>query len=96
MSSRIKINLRTKKTAIHRRSRSDMQQITAVCSLAQIRHAKYVNIEKMRNQKEVHFACLEKREVMLADDEEIEQAKEEGLQVHPGQTFEAICGGIRS
>lgn len=50
----------------------------------------------MRNQKEVHIACLEKHEVMLADDEEIEQAKEEGLQVHPGQTFEAICGGIRS
>lgn len=50
----------------------------------------------MRNQKEVHFACLEKHEVMLADDEEIEQAKEEGLQVHPGQTFEAICGEIRS
>lgn len=50
----------------------------------------------MRNQKEVHIACLEKHEVMLVDDEEIEQAQKEGLQVHPGQNFEVICGGIRS
>lgn len=42
--------------------------------------------------EEVHLACLEKREVMTADDEEIEQAIEEGVFVHPGQTFEKICG----
>ncbi|MBR2121655.1 MAG: FAD-dependent oxidoreductase [Lachnospiraceae bacterium] len=40
--------------------------------------------------EEVHLACLEKREVMLADDEEIEQATEEGVHVHPGQTFDQI------
>lgn len=57
---------------------------------------KICKYRKMRNQKEVHIACLEKREATLADDEEIEQAQKEGLQVHPGQTFEAICGGIRS
>lgn len=42
--------------------------------------------------EEVHLACLEKREIMTADDEEIEQAIEEGVQVHPGQTFESING----
>lgn len=42
--------------------------------------------------EEVHLACLEKREKMLADEEEIVQAQEEGIQVHPGQTFEAILG----
>lgn len=47
---------------------------------------------KRLGAQEVHIACLEKREAMLADDEEIEQAQEEGIQVHPGQTFEAICG----
>ena len=29
---------------------------------------------------------------MTADDEEIEQAKEEGIFVHPAQTFERITG----
>lgn len=42
--------------------------------------------------QEVHVACLEQREAMLADEEEICQAGEEGIFVHPGQTFEAICG----
>lgn len=42
--------------------------------------------------EEVHVACLEAREKMLADNEEIEQAQEEGVQVHPAQTFEKICG----
>jgi formate dehydrogenase beta subunit len=40
----------------------------------------------------VHVACLEKREAMTADHEEIEQAVEEGVQVHPGRTFERITG----
>ena len=42
--------------------------------------------------KSVHLACLEAREKMTADDEEIEQAQEEGVVVHPGQTFERITG----
>lgn len=42
--------------------------------------------------KEVHLACLEKREVMLADDEEIEQAQEEGIFIYPGRTFDKIIG----
>ncbi|URZ04214.1 FAD-dependent oxidoreductase [Clostridium felsineum] len=42
--------------------------------------------------EEVHLACLEKKEVMLADEEEITQAEEEGIFVHPGQTFEKIVG----
>ncbi len=44
--------------------------------------------------EEVHLACLEKREIMTADEEEIEQAIEEGVQVHPGQTFESINGQV--
>src|SRR5699024_9584182 len=42
--------------------------------------------------KEIHLACLEARDKMLADDEEIEQAEEEGIHVHPAHTFERICG----
>ncbi len=42
--------------------------------------------------EEIHLACLEAREVMTADDEEIEQAREEGIFVHPAQTFERITG----
>lgn len=42
--------------------------------------------------EEIHLACLEAREKMLADAEEIEQAIEEGVHVHPAQTFEKICG----
>lgn len=47
---------------------------------------------KRLGAEEVHLACLEKREVMLADAEEILQAGEEGIFVHPGQTFERIVG----
>lgn len=47
---------------------------------------------KRLGAEEIHLACLEAREKMLADDEEIEQAQEEGIQVHPAQTFERITG----
>lgn len=47
---------------------------------------------KRLGAEEIHLACLEAREVMTADDEEIEQAKEEGIFVHPAQTFERITG----
>lgn len=42
--------------------------------------------------EEIHLACLEARENMTADDEEINQAMEEGIFVHPAQTFERILG----
>lgn len=42
--------------------------------------------------EEVHIACLESRERMTADDEEIREAQEEGIFVHPAQTFERITG----
>lgn len=47
---------------------------------------------KRLGAEEVHLACLEKREVMLADEEEITEAAEEGIFVHSGQTFERIFG----
>lgn len=47
---------------------------------------------KRLGAQEIHLACLEAREAMTADDEEIEQAKEEGIFVHPAQTFERITG----
>lgn len=47
---------------------------------------------KRLGAEEIHLACLEAREAMTADDEEIEQAMEEGIYVHPAQTFEAITG----
>ena len=47
---------------------------------------------KRLGAEDIHLACLEAREVMTADDEEIEQAKEEGIFVHPAQTFERITG----
>lgn len=47
---------------------------------------------KRLGAEEIHLACLEAREKMTADDEEIEEAKEEGIQVHPAQTFERITG----
>lgn len=50
---------------------------------------------KRLGAEEIHLACLEAREVMTADDEEIEQAKEEGIFVHPAQTFERITGEDR-
>lgn len=42
--------------------------------------------------EEIHVACLEEREKMLADEEEIKQAGEEGIEIHPAQTFEKILG----
>lgn len=47
---------------------------------------------KRLGAQEIHLACLEARDAMTADDEEIEQAKEEGIFVHPAQTFERITG----
>ena len=47
---------------------------------------------KRLGAEEIHLACLEAREAMTADDEEIEQAKKEGIFVHPAQTFERITG----
>ena len=41
---------------------------------------------------EVHVACLEARERMTADEEEIREAEEEGIFIHPAQTFERITG----
>ena len=40
----------------------------------------------------VNVACLEKREQMPADMEEIAQAEEEGIQIYDGVTFEIITG----
>lgn len=45
--------------------------------------------------EEIHLACLEAREKMTADEEEIEQAQEEGIRIHPAHTFEAILGPDR-
>ncbi|MDR1017825.1 MAG: FAD-dependent oxidoreductase [Lachnospiraceae bacterium] len=42
--------------------------------------------------KKVSLACLEAREVMTADDEEIKEAQEEGIEVFPAKTFEKITG----
>ena len=47
---------------------------------------------KRLGAEEIHLACLEAREKMTADDEEIEQAKEEGIYVHPAKSFERITG----
>ena len=47
---------------------------------------------KRLGAEEIHVACLEARDKMTSDDEEIEQAQEEGIFVHPAQTFEAITG----
>lgn len=47
---------------------------------------------KRLGAEEIHLACLEARDVMTADEEEIEQAQEEGIFVHPAQTFERITG----
>ncbi len=47
---------------------------------------------KRLGAEEIHLACLEARNVMTASDEEIEQAEEEGISVHPAQTFERITG----
>ena len=42
--------------------------------------------------EEIHLACLEAGEKMPADEEEIEQAQEEGVVIHPAHTFEAVTG----
>lgn len=47
---------------------------------------------KRLGAEEIHLACLEARNIMTADDEEIEQAQEEGIFVHPARTFERITG----
>lgn len=47
---------------------------------------------KRLGAREIHIACLEARDKMTADDEEIAQAQEEGIIVHPARTFEAITG----
>lgn len=47
---------------------------------------------KRLGAEEIHLACLEARERMTADNEEIIQAQEEGIFVHPAQTFERITG----
>lgn len=47
---------------------------------------------KRLGAEEIHLACLEAREAMTADEEEIEQAQEEGIFIHPAQTFERITG----
>ena len=41
---------------------------------------------------EVHIACLETREGMTADEEEIQQGQEEGILIHPAKTFLRILG----
>lgn len=40
----------------------------------------------------VCLACLEAREDMTADEEEILQAQEEGIEIYPSRTFERITG----
>ena len=47
---------------------------------------------KRLGAEEIHIACLEARDRMTADEEEISQAEEEGILVHPAQTFEQITG----
>jgi len=46
----------------------------------------------IRLGKEVHLACLESRTEMPAHDWEIEAAKQEGVHVYPGRSFERILG----
>ena len=50
---------------------------------------------KRLGAEEVHLACLESEAAMTADDEEIKQAKEEGIFIHTSQTFERITGSER-
>lgn len=47
---------------------------------------------KRLGASEIHLACLEARDVMTADEEEIMQAQEEGIFVHPAKSFESING----
>ena len=41
--------------------------------------------------QEVHIACLESRDKMTASQEEIEEAKQEGIQIHNSKTFLEIA-----
>jgi len=41
---------------------------------------------------EVHIACLESREKMTASSEEIKHGEEEGIIIHPSQTFVKLTG----
>ncbi len=45
--------------------------------------------------EEVSLTCLESRDQMTADEEEITQALEEGIRIYPGRTFERITGSNR-
>jgi formate dehydrogenase (NADP+) beta subunit len=47
---------------------------------------------KRLGAEEVHLACLEARNQMPADEEEIEQAQEEGILIYSSRTFERITG----
>jgi len=47
---------------------------------------------KRLGAEEIHLACLESADTMPADEEEIIQAKEEGIHVYPSRTFESITG----
>lgn len=47
---------------------------------------------KRLGAQEVHVACLESKDTMTADEEEIKGAIEEGIDIHPGRTFEKISG----
>lgn len=47
---------------------------------------------KRLGAEEVHVVCLEAKDQMTADGEEIEQAMEESILIHPGKTFERITG----
>ena len=47
---------------------------------------------KRLGAEEVHLACLEARDTMPADEEEIMQAGEEGIKIYPARTFEQITG----
>jgi formate dehydrogenase (NADP+) beta subunit len=42
--------------------------------------------------EEVHLACLESKDSMPADLEEIVQGEEEGIRIYPARTFEKIVG----
>jgi NADPH-dependent glutamate synthase beta subunit-like oxidoreductase/Pyruvate/2-oxoacid:ferredoxin oxidoreductase delta subunit len=47
---------------------------------------------KRLGAEEVHLACLESRETMPADKEEISEGEEEGIVIYPSKTFEKIEG----
>ena len=49
-------------------------------------------IARRLGANDVHIACLESRDHMLATAEEIEQGEEEGIVIHPSQTFTRVLG----